>query len=310
MSPTAKVIISPSTAAVLSMATADPLIFKAELDTVRSRLEHVRSLSHETSLWIQYDYNHLKVDDSAGAGYGMHVNGMTLGMDKSIAAGNGVMTTGGFFSYSKSDLSFDRGGDGNVDSYSVGAYTSYLHDSGFYLDSVLKANSFGNDVHARMSSGSVASGDYNTNGIGVNLQGGKYFYIGDSYLVPYVAATGFTSNTSYYMLSNGMKAYVDAQHSVIGETGVNMGHQFKLRDAQIQPYIKLAVAQEFIDNNDVKVNEDHFTNDLSGTWGVYQVGVDARLTNNVTVHADTSYSHGSHVDAPWAASLGVSWSFK
>jgi outer membrane autotransporter protein len=175
---------------------------------------------------------------------------------------------------------------------------------------VLKANSFGNDVHARMSSGSVASGDYNTNGIGVNLQGGKYFYIGDSYVVPYVAVTGFTSNSSDYTLSNGMKAHVDTQHSVIGETGVHMGHKFMYRDAQIEPYIKLAVAQEFINGNDVKVNNDHFTNDLSGTRGEYQVGINTRITKDVTVHADASYLHGSHVEEPWAASLGVSWSFK
>lgn len=308
--PLVKRTITPGTAAVLSMATVDPLIFKAELDTVRSRLEQVRAFSHEINLWAQYDYNRFAVSDSAGAGYDMNLNDVTVGMDKSVAAGNGVMTAGGFFTYSNSDVSFDRGGDGSVDSYSAGAYASYLHNSGFYFDSVLKANSFDHDVNARMTSGGVGRGSYHTSGIGANLQGGEYFYLGNAYVAPYVAVTGFTGNSSDYTLSNGMKAHVDSLRSVIGETGVHMGHKFMYSGAPIEPYIKLAVAQEFINGNTVNVNNEHFTNDLSGTRREYQVGVNSRITKDVTVHADANYLHGSHVEEPWAASLGVSWSFK
>jgi outer membrane autotransporter protein len=301
--------ITPSTAAVLSMATVAPLIFQAELSSVRSRLDQVRSFSHDTNVWGHYTANRYNVSDSAGAGYGMHVNGVTIGADKSKESDNGVSTQGLFFSYSHSDVDFDRSGDGNVDSYSVGAYASYLHNSGFYFDGVLKVNRFGNDVNGQMTSGEAANGYYNTTGLGVNLQGGKYFYFGDSYIAPYASVTGFTSNTSDYTLSNGMKAHVGSQRSVIGETGVSLGHQFVVQGAQVQPYLKLAVTQEFIDDNAVKVNDDHFTNDLSGTRGVYQLGVNAKATNRITVHADASYAQGSHVESPWTASLGASWSF-
>lgn len=291
------------------MATVDPLIFQAELSSVRSRLDQVRSFSHDTNVWGHYTANRYNVGDSAGAGYGMHVNGVTIGADKTKDSDSGVTTQGLFFSYSHSDVDFDRGGDGNVDSYSVGAYASYLHNSGFYLDGVLKVNRFGNDVNGKMTSGAAANGYYNTTGIGANLQGGKYFYFGDSYIAPYASVTGFTSNTSDYTLSNGMKAHIGSQRSVMGETGVNLGHKFVVKGAQVQPYLKLAVTQEFIDDNAVKVNDDHFTNDLSGTRGVYQLGVNAKVTDRITVHADASYSQGSHVEAPWTANFGASWSF-
>ena len=173
----------------------------------------------------------------------------------------------------------------------------------------MKVNRFGNDVNGKMTSGAAANGYYNTTGIGANLQGGKYFYLGDSYIAPYASVTGFTSNTSDYTLSNGMKAHVGSQRSVMGETGVNLGHKFAVKGAQVQPYLKLAVTQEFIDDNAVKVNDDHFTNDLSGTRGVYQLGVNAKVTDRITVHADASYSQGSHVEAPLTANLGASWSF-
>ncbi|KGT87023.1 hypothetical protein NG99_24415 [Erwinia typographi] len=301
--------ITPSTAAVLSMATVDPLVFQAEMSSIRERLAEVRSFSHDTNVWGHYIAHRLRVNDAAGAGYGLNLNGVTLGGDKSTEYANGVTTKGIFFSYSHSDVSFNRGGKGDVDSYSLGAYTSYLHDSGFWLDGVFKVNRFGNNIDARMTSGTIASGYYNTTGIGTNLQGGKYFYFGDSYVTPYAAITGFTSNTSDYTLSNGMKAHVSPQKSVTGETGVSFGHKFVVHGALVQPYIKLAVTQEFIDDNKVKVNDDHFTNDLSGTRGVYQLGVNTKVTDRLTVHADASYAQGSHVEAPWTANLGASWSF-
>nr|WP_162303002.1 autotransporter outer membrane beta-barrel domain-containing protein [Buttiauxella sp. 3AFRM03] len=313
--PPSEMSISPSTAAVLAMATADPLIFKAEMDVVRDRMDLVRSasryteISHDTNLWAHYNFNNFSVSSTAGAAYDMTVSGFTLGMDRSVALDNAIATFGGFTSYSRSDLDFDRGGNGDVDSYSVGAYASYLHNNGFYADSILKANRFGNDVHAQMTSGSAAYGDYNTNGIGMHLQGGKYFYFGESYIAPYVALSTFTSDSNDYTLSNGMKARVDNQKSVIGEAGVQMGHHFEYNGAQIQPYFRAAVAQEFIDDNEVRVNDDTFTNDLSGARGVYQVGVNAQVTDTLAVNAHTSYSHGDHVDEPLTVDLGVSWKF-
>ncbi|EEC0182541.1 autotransporter outer membrane beta-barrel domain-containing protein [Salmonella enterica subsp. enterica] len=35
----------------------------------------------------------------------------------------------------------------------------------------------------------------------------------------------------------------------------------------------------------------------------------SQIKIRVTVHADASYSQGSHVEAPWTANLGASWSF-
>lgn len=302
------VVITPSTAAVLSMATVDPIVFQAEISSVRSRLDLVRSFSHDANVWGHYTAGSYHINDSAGAGYDMNLDGVTIGADKSAQTEHGVITHGALFSYSHTDVDFDRQGDGNVDSYSIGAYSSYLDSSGFYLDGIVKLNRFGNDINAQMTSGTLADGDYNTTGLGAHIQGGKYFYFDEVYVAPYIAITGFTSSSNDYSLSNGMRAHISPQRSLVGETGVSSGYQLDIKGAEVQPYIKVGLAQEFIDDNNVKINDDPFTNDLSGTRGVYQVGINARV-NSVTVHVDAGYSQGTHIETPWTANLGISFSF-
>ena len=117
------------------------------------------------------------------------------------------------------------------------------------------------------------------------------------------------TDSSRYRLSNGMQARVDAQRSLLAEGGINVGHEFSVKSASVVPYLKLAAVQEFANGNDVKVNDDRFVNDLSGTRGVYQFGVNARLTPSLSLHVDAGYMQGSGVESPWAVGVGGSWSF-
>lgn len=43
--------ITPSTTDVLNMAAAQPLVFDAELDTVRERLGSVKGVNYDTAMW-------------------------------------------------------------------------------------------------------------------------------------------------------------------------------------------------------------------------------------------------------------------
>ncbi|EPF2244841.1 autotransporter outer membrane beta-barrel domain-containing protein [Citrobacter werkmanii] len=303
--------ITPSTAAVLNMAAVDPLVFQAELGSVRQRLNETRSFSHETNIWSDIYNTRNNASISSGAGFDQTLTGLTIGADKSDRSSNSVITRGAFVSYSHSDVDFDRGGNGNVDSYSFGVYASYLHNNGFYLDGILKANRFENDVNGRMTSGGAAEGYYHTNGLGAHIQGGKNFNFGNSYVAPYIAVTAFTTDSSDYTLSNGMRANVGNERSLLAEAGANIGHAFTLKNgATLQPYVGAAVTQEFIDDNNVDVNDDgHFTNDLSGTRGVYQVGLRAQLAPRLNAHISAAYAQGANVESPWIANAGISWSF-
>jgi outer membrane autotransporter protein len=138
-------------------------------------------------------------------------------------------------------------------------------DNDWFEDSMVTNNLFENDVNGWITSGGAADGYYGTTGIGASLKGGKYFRSGTTTITPYTYLTAFTNNSSHYTLSNGMDARVGVERSMVAEAGVNTAHTFTLRNGtQLQPYVQLAVTEEFDNDNHVDVNDDgHFVNDLS-----------------------------------------------
>lgn len=303
--------ITPSAAAVLNMAAVEPLVFDAELESVRERLDNDTAFSRDGAVWGTYLNARNDASTSAGAGFEQTLNGMTLGVDRTFTLENSAVTTGGFFSYSHSDVGFDRGGKGNVDSYSLGAYAGWQHNNGLYVDGIVKVNRFENDVKGRMTSGGAANGDYSVYGAGAHLESGMSLSSGNLAVTPYAAFTGFTTNSNEYRLSNGMRADVDNTRSLRAEAGLKTDYSVTLDNGvELQPWLKASVRQEYADNNAVKVNNDgHFVNDQSGMRGVYQAGIRAKFTDNLSGHISAGYGNGADIESPWRVAAGMSWKF-
>ncbi len=112
--------ITPSTTDVLNMAAAQPLVFDAELYTVRERLGSVKGVSYDTAMWSSAINTRNNVTTDAGAGFEQTLTGLTLGIDSRFSREESSTIRGLFFGYSHSDIGFDRGGKGNIDSYTPG----------------------------------------------------------------------------------------------------------------------------------------------------------------------------------------------
>lgn len=112
--------ITPSTTDVLNMAAAQPLVFDAELDTVRERLGSVKGVSYDTAMWSSAINTRNNVTTDAGAGFEQTLTGLTLGIDSRFSREESSTIRGLIFGYSHSDIGFDRGGKGNIDSYTLG----------------------------------------------------------------------------------------------------------------------------------------------------------------------------------------------
>ena len=77
-----------------------------------------------------------------------------------------------------------------MDSLGLGVYTTWMHNSGYYVDGVLKANHFRTKNSAQFNDGKTTAKD-NTNGIGFSVEGGKHITAGSYFIEPYVLGSYF-----------------------------------------------------------------------------------------------------------------------
>lgn len=76
---------------------------------------------------------------------------MEIEADKQFGLSRGNVLIGAFTGYSSSDVKSTHRADakGDIRSYSGGLYLTYLDKSGLYIDIVLKANRFNNELSAQ-----------------------------------------------------------------------------------------------------------------------------------------------------------------
>ncbi|WP_174891368.1 autotransporter outer membrane beta-barrel domain-containing protein [Candidatus Hamiltonella defensa] len=305
--------ITPSTAAVLSMSTVGPLIYHSEMAQIQERMSDTRQTKTEDTVWVKLMNERQNISQKAGEGYGLKLNGISLGADRTMRLRRSAYTTQGlFFTHSDAKLNF-RGkaiGGGNVSSWSAGTYAAYYHDSGFWLDGILKANRFSQEIRGRMTGGGDAFGNFSTLAFGATVRGGKDMLVGEMTFTPYLSLSGLRTTRSSLSLSNGMKGDISAQRSALGKVGLRALYQTRIKEVSVTPWIDVGVEREFIKNNRVRINQrDSFDNDLSGITGAYSLGLSANISETWNISATAGYKKGKHIESPWNASLGMSWKF-
>ena len=302
--------ISPSTQSVLALFNAAPNIWNSELSTLRSRMGEVRG-KPLGGAWMRSYGSRFNASTGDGVNYQQKQSGLTLGVDAPLQVGIGELSLGVMVGYSKNDLDLSRGTTGNVDSYYVGGYGTWLLDDGYYLDGVLKLNRFRNESKVAMSDGTKAKGDYESSAVGGSLEFGRHINFADGYfLEPYAQLSSVWVQGDSYTLDNGMQANNERTQSTLGKVGTSAGRSIALKDGGVlTPYVRVAMAQEFSGSNDVKVNDKRFGNDLSGSRAELGAGVSVSLSERLQLHADFDYMKGKNVEQPWGANVGLKLAF-
>lgn len=303
-------VISPSTQSALALYSAAPAIWMSELSTLRSRMGEVRA-SGRAGGWMRAYGNRLNATTSDGVDYRQKQSGLSLGADAPVEVSNGQLVVGVLGGYSTSGIDLSRGTTGKVDSYYAGAYATWLLDEGYYVDGVLKLNRFRNKADVAMSDASKTKGDYTNNGIGGWVEFGRHIKLADDYfLEPFAQLSSVVVQGQELRLDNGMKAKNDQTQSVLGKVGTSLGRSVALKDGGIlQPYVRVAVAQEFSRRNEVKANDVKFDNSLFGSRGELGAGVSVSLSERLKLHADFDYMKGRHIEQPWGANVGLRLAF-
>lgn len=299
--------ITPSVETILSMFNATSSVWNGELNTVRSRLGDLRiTADRDGGVWAQYLGQQTNVSPRAGTSYQQKQYGLTIGADKSHEVKNGNLLTGLFTGYSDNQISA-RYGEGNIDSVYVGAYATWVADSGWFFDTMLKGNQFHNEANARMSDGQRARSHYDSYGIGLSAELGKNIRLQNNWFIePSLQLTSLWVSGNDYRLDNGMKAQNDNTRSRQAALNLAAGKDITLSNGMaLAPYAKVAYRYEFAKDNKVRVNDVAFNNDMSGGTAVYGTGLNAQVSDKSWVYAGIDYAKGPKSESPWAGNVGI-----
>ncbi|WP_103734308.1 autotransporter outer membrane beta-barrel domain-containing protein [Pseudomonas sp. GZJR-8] len=303
-------VISPGTRSVLALFNTAPTVWYGEATSLRSRMGELRFEPGQAGVWIRGYGNKYEVSDSTGIGYSQNQRGFTLGADTPLADSQWLV--GVMAGHSTSDLNLKRGTSGNVKSYYLGAYATWLdEESGLYFDAVAKVNRFQNESKVGLSDGTSSKGKYNNTGGGLSAEFGRNIKLDDGFFIePYAQMSTVVIQGANYSLDNGLEAKGERTRSIMAKAGATVGRDIQLDSGSVvQPYLRAAMVHEFANNNKVSVNNNVFNNDLSGSRAEFGAGMAVKLSQNLQLHADLDHSSGGRVEQPWGANVGVRYTW-
>ncbi|VVD83441.1 autotransporter outer membrane beta-barrel domain-containing protein [Pandoraea anhela] len=304
--------LSPSAQLVLGISSAGPTVWYGEEAILRTRLGELRMGDQSnTGVWARTFGKQYHAKPTNSADYRQTQYGVIGGADGVVGeAWGGKWLVGAMMGTSHSKLTFDNGSTGGVNSYTAGLYATWLSAAGWYFDGVVKYNHFQNDANAIMSDGVGAIGSFNNNGVGMTLEFGRHLEFGNRWFIePYVQTSMLRVGGDSFTLSNGMTSTTSSTGSVQLRVGAALGKTFELAGGMVQPYLKLAVVQEFIKSNQTNINGIVFNNDISGTRVEFGAGVAGQVRRNLQLYAELETSTGRRINQPWGAQVGVRYTF-
>lgn len=304
-------VVTPGTGSVLGLFSAAPTVWYGELSSLRSRMGERRMGNGEGGVWSRAYGNKYHLAAGAGVAYQQTQQGLSVGADGRLSMAGGSLLLGVMGGHSKSDLDIAAGTSGTVDSYYAGVYGTWLANSGYYVDALVKLNRFQSESDVRMSDGQRSGGRYDNHGLGGSVEAGKRFERDDGvFISPFTQLSALWVQGERYSLDNGMQARSNQADSLLGKVGMQVGQTRPLASGGSWDYYgKIAIAHEFANNNEVKVNGNRFTNDLSGSRTELGLGAAVQLTGRLQLHADFDHAKGHNIEQPWGLSFGARYNF-
>jgi len=278
----------------------------AERGSLIQRLGDVRGDGHDEGVWMRSYGQEQQLDNGAGRHFTQNLNGVQVGVDGRMARSNGSLILGGLAGYSHANRSFNGEGSGKLESYYIGAYATYLDDSGWYTDSLLTLNRWSTRFDVDATDGKRVSGKTHSNGAGLSVETGKRLDFSHGWFVePQAQLSALYGGGDRYRLSNDMRVDADDGISTQLRGGALVGRQMRLEgDFAIQPYLKAGWIQDLSARNQVKTNDVSSHPDGNGGGWYAGAGITAAMGRSQHLYADVETSDSSTQKRPWALNIG------
>jgi len=265
-------------------------------------------------VWVRGFGSGSHINDQVSRSFDQNLGGFQIGADKRLVTRYGYLYLGGFlgYFYAHRDFQnqpFDDDATGTTNAFSVGAYSTLMHPSGFYADLVVKYTQLWNDFDAPnflsfLGLGSPGTANYTIPTFGASLEIGKRWDFGHFFLEPQCQVEGAWAGGADYTVSNGLRVSADNQTSLRGRLGVRAGLHFDWGSRAFEPYAKVSVTNEFLGGDRITTDQTAFSPTLSGVGIQAAGGVTARLTDSIYVYGEYDYANSDKIRMPWAVDVG------
>jgi outer membrane autotransporter protein len=340
--------LTPAANAAIGTFSATMPLFYADMDTLIERMGELRLIEQEQApapapvttytkeggkevvtppppvtpppgggVWVRGFGSGYHVDDQVSRSFDMNLGGFQIGADKRLVTRYGDLYLGGFagYFYAHRDFQnqpFNSDSIGTTQAFSLGAYGTLIHPSGFYADLVVKYTQLWNDFDAQnvlssLGLGPSATANYSIPTFGASLEIGKRWDFGHFFVEPQGQIEGAWADGTDYTVSTGLRVSADSQYSLRGRLGVRAGYHFDWGSKAFEPYAKVSVINEFLGGYTVTTDQTPFNPTLSGVGIQAAGGVTARLTDSVYFYGEYDYANSDKIRMPWAVDVGLRW---
>jgi outer membrane autotransporter protein len=335
-------LTSAANAAIGTFSATMPL-FYADMDTLVQRLGELRLLAQAPppapptglskedgkqaplppvappaggGLWFRGFGSGSHINDQVSRSFDQNLGGFQIGADKRVITRYGDLYLGGFagYFYAHRDFGNEFFGDatGTTNAFSLGAYGTLIHPSGFYADLVLKYTQLWNDFDAPnflsfLGLGPAGRANYSIPTFGASLEIGKRWDFGHFFLEPQGQIEGAWAGGDDYTVSTGLRVNADSQTSLRGRLGLRAGYHFDWGSRAFEPYAKVSVTNEFLGGDRITTNQTAFFPTLSGVGIQAAGGITTRVTDSIYLYGEYDYANNDKIRIPWGVSGGFRW---
>jgi outer membrane autotransporter protein len=294
------------------MAGALPLTWFSELDTLHKRMGDLHFEAGAKSapeVWMRAGARQLNIDKRVvGIDFIERQYDITAGIDYGNRTPKRNAHIGAFIGRGETRRDFQTRSDGRGTSLYAGGYATLATPAGWYIDGVLKYNSFDNDFSLAYNTIPL-SASYRNYAIGGSVETGRRILPGAGknwFITPQLQIAATYLSAAAYTTSNKVGVTLASGWSAQGRAGMLLGYTHTARDDSIfQPYVKLSVASQQTTGVALSAAGGKWDPRIDGTRIETGLGFNWLPARNTQLYFDYEYACGEAYAKPYGLNLGV-----
>lgn len=302
--------LTSSASAAMNFQNSTYLLSYVDTQTLMQRMGEIHNTpEHEGDFWLRSFGGKLNsFSGSRVEGFNMNYYGLQMGADKLLVDNaTGRFYTGAMLGYTKGDPDY-KAGSGTVKDYNAGLYGTYITNSGFYIDTLLKYMHARNKFNVKDTAGQSVSGTANSDGYGASLEVGKKFHLHSPFYVePQMQVAYHYQKTAKTHATNGLNVKLASYESILGRAGTLVGYDWQVDNQAVNTYLKVGYVRELSGNTSYYLNKNKEKHDFGGGWVETGLGVSANFKRH-NIYGEVSYANGNRFDKQ-QVNLGYRYQF-